>query len=46
MKWADWETITVQGRDFAVMVEPDAAMRHYCEECELTRSRCDCEAGE
>ena len=27
MEWADWETITVQGRDFAVMVEPDAAMR-------------------
>jgi hypothetical protein len=23
MKWTDWETITVQGRDFAVMVEPD-----------------------
>ena len=20
--------------------------RYYCEECELTRSRCDCEAGE
>ena len=23
MKWADWETITVQGRDFAVMIEAD-----------------------
>ena len=27
MNWTDFETITVQGRDFAVMVEPDAAMR-------------------
>ena len=26
MKWADWETITVQGRDFAVMAERDDAM--------------------
>ena len=23
MNWTDFETITVQGRDFAVMVEPD-----------------------
>ena len=32
MKWADWETITVQGRDFAVMVEPDDDMRAPWEE--------------
>ncbi len=32
MKWADWETITVQGRDFAVMVEPDDGMRAPWEE--------------
>ena len=32
MNWTDFETIIVQGRDFAVMVEPDAAMRAPWEE--------------
>ena len=32
MNWTDWETITVQGRDFAVMVEPDDGMRAPWEE--------------
>lgn len=27
MNWTDFETIIVQGRDFAVMVEPDDSMR-------------------
>lgn len=26
MNWTDWETITVRGRDFAVMAERDDAM--------------------
>lgn len=35
MNWTDWETITVQGRDFAVMVEPDeGGMGAPWEECD------------
>ncbi len=32
MNWTDFETIIVQGRDFAVMVEPDDSMRAPWEE--------------